>query len=69
MSEKPQKIKKRVDEYNRLIESLLQPNTFVLNNLIVEYGKEIGKLQAQCPHEFQNGYCIYCYKAGQDNTK
>ena len=35
-------------------------NTFILNPDAVELNKTIATLRKQCPHEYNNGYCIYC---------
>ena len=53
-------IKKEIDFRNKLIEEALSPNIFTLNNTVSELLKEISDLQKQCPHEWDNGYCIYC---------
>ena len=55
-------IKKRIDENNKIIESLMTPNIFTLNNTIAELLAENKKLQEECEHVFENGYCIYCMK-------
>ena len=55
-------IKKEIDFRNKLIEEALTPNVFTLNNTVAGLLKEISKLQEQCPHEWDNGYCIYCNK-------
>ena len=55
-------IKTKIDENNKIIESLLTPNQFTLNNTIAKLLEENQKLQDECEHEFENGYCIYCYK-------
>lgn len=55
-------IKQKIDENNKLIESLLTPNKFTLNNLVKDLLKENEELQNQCKHDFDNGYCVYCYK-------
>jgi hypothetical protein len=55
-------IKKRIDENNKIIESLMTPNVFTLNNTIAELLAENKKLQEECEHVFENGYCIYCMK-------
>lgn len=55
-------IKKRIDENNKIIESLMTPNVFTLNNTIAELFAENKKLQEECEHVFENGYCIYCMK-------
>ena len=59
-------IKNRIDLNNRLIEEALKPNQFTLNNTIAGLLLEIDALQKECPHEFHEGYCIYCYKAKGD---
>ena len=51
-----------IEKNNRLIEELITPNTFTLNNTIKDLLKENEKLQAQCTHQFEDGYCIFCYK-------
>ena len=70
-------IKEKIDANNQIIEALLTPNKFTLNNTVAKLYQrgykwaikqvlklleENDRLQAQCPHEFENGYCIYCYK-------
>lgn len=55
-------IKQRIDQNNKVIQELLTPSSFVLNNTISELLKENEELQKQCKHEFEDGYCIYCYK-------
>lgn len=55
-------IKKRIDENNKIIESLMTPNIFSLNNTIADILSENKKLQNECKHEFEDGFCIYCYK-------
>ena len=54
-------IKRRIDLNNRLIEEALRPNQYTLNNTVAGLLLEIDSLQNQCPHEFEDGYCIYCY--------
>ena len=55
-------IKRKIDENNKIIESLMTPNIFSLNNTIAELLEENRELQSHCSHEFDQGYCIYCYK-------
>lgn len=55
-------IKKRIDSNNTVIEQVMTPNKFTLNNTIASLLKENKELQEQCTHEFKDGYCIYCYK-------
>jgi hypothetical protein len=55
-------IKKRIDENNKLIESLMTPNVFTLNNTVAEILAENAQLQNECEHVFEEGFCIYCYK-------
>ena len=56
-------IKRKIDLNNQLIEQALRPNQFTLNNTVMGLMLEIDALQAECPHEFDDGYCIYCYKS------
>ncbi len=55
-------IKNSIDENNRIIRELMQSNAFTLNNCVAALLEENKQLQKQCPHEYENGYCIYCYK-------
>jgi hypothetical protein len=55
-------IKQKIDENNKIIETLLNPNMFTLNNVIKDLLIENGELQAQCTHNFVDGYCEYCQK-------
>ena len=55
-------IKEKIDQNNKLIESLLTPNQFTLNNTVKELLKENDELQSKCSHVFEEGYCIYCCK-------
>ena len=55
-------IKQKIDLNNKLIEQLFTPNQYTLNNTVRELLVENEALQNQCPHEFIDGYCIYCYK-------
>ena len=61
-------IKEKIDANNQIIESLLTPNRFTLNNTIAKLLEENDKLQAKCLHEFKDGYCIYCYKEENNAT-
>ena len=60
-------IKEQIDNYNKIIESCFYPNKFTLNNDIVEITEKVKELQSVCEHQFENGYCIYCYKSEGDN--
>ena len=60
-------IKMQIDYNNQMIESLLSPNKFTLNNTVARLLKENDELQKQCEHNFQDGYCIYCYKEEPKN--
>lgn len=55
-------IKSKIDANNSVIEKLFVPDQFTLNSTIQQLLKENMELQAQCKHEFEDGYCIYCYK-------
>ena len=54
-------IKQKIDANNQLIETILNPTAFTLNNTVKELLKENDSLQAQCTHNFVDGYCEYCY--------
>lgn len=56
------KIKEKIDANNAIIEKLMTPNQFTLNNTISTLLQENAALQEKCEHEFEDGYCIYCYK-------
>lgn len=60
-------IKKRIDENNKIIESLMSPNIFSLNNTIADLLSENKQLQSECEHNFEDGFCIYCYKEAPSN--
>lgn len=48
-------------------EELFQPGTFILNHEMKEKMEQIAILQEQCPHQFEGGFCIYCYlKQGEE---
>lgn len=47
---------------NDLIKDLLTLNQFVLNNRVYEILRENKELQDLCPHEYEDGFCKYCYK-------
>lgn len=55
-------IKEQIDRNNKIIESIFVPNQFVLNNSVRELLKENEELQKKCTHQFEDGYCIFCYK-------
>lgn len=53
-------IRKQIDFNNNLIQQSLTPNIFTLNNTVATLLAENQKLQQQCQHEFNEGFCIYC---------
>jgi hypothetical protein len=55
-------IKEKIDANNKVIESLLNPSMFTLNNTIKDLLAENDELQKRCQHSFVDGYCEYCYK-------
>lgn len=57
-----QKIRQKIDENNKRINSILRPDVFVLNEEVKELLDENRKLQQECKHRFENGVCIYCDK-------
>ena len=57
-----EEIKKKIDYNNNLIEGLMDPCTFTLNETICKLMKENDALRAQCANEYnEEGICIYCY--------
>lgn len=54
-------IKEKIDANNKLIETLINPCAFTLNNAVKDLLKENDTLQKQCTHSFVDGYCEYCY--------
>lgn len=55
-------IKEQIDRNNALIEKIMTPNVFTLNNTVADLLQENAELQKKCTHEFEDGYCVYCYK-------
>lgn len=55
-------IKEQIDRNNALIEKIMTPNVFILNNTVADLLQENAELQKKCTHEFEDGYCVYCYK-------
>lgn len=54
-------IKEEIDRNNKLIQNILNPSEFTLNNTVRDLLKKNEELQAQCTHNFVDGYCEYCY--------
>jgi hypothetical protein len=54
-------IKEAIDKNNKLIEQLLNPSEFTLNNAVRDLLAKNAELQAQCEHSFVDGFCEYCY--------
>ena len=55
-------IKNQIDLINKQIEEKVGVAQFTLNSDVAGLLLEIDALQERCPHEFNDGYCIYCYK-------
>lgn len=53
--------KEKIDENNRIIQELLNPSEFTLNNTIRLLLEENAALQQECEHSFVDGYCEFCY--------
>lgn len=53
--------KEKIDENNRIIQDLLNPSEFTLNNTIRLLLEENAALQKECEHSFVDGYCEFCY--------
>lgn len=57
-----EEIREKVLFNNQRIQELLDPSVFILQPEVQELLEENEELQAQCPHIFQGGKCIYCGK-------
>lgn len=55
-------IKQKIEDNNQIIEALFKPNQFTLNNTVRKLLAENAELQKQCQHQYEDGYCNYCYK-------
>lgn len=56
-----QEIHEKIEANNDIIQSIMSPNIYTLNNTIAALIKENRELQKQCTHEFIDGYCCFCY--------
>ena len=56
-----QEIHEKIEANNNIIQSIMTPNVYTLNNTVAALIKENRELQKQCTHEFIDGYCRYCY--------
>jgi hypothetical protein len=54
-------IKEKIDINNKIIETILSPSEFTLNNTVRDLIAENAELQKQCTHNFVDGYCEFCY--------
>jgi hypothetical protein len=54
-------IKKEIDKNNKLIQDILNPSEFTLNNTVRDLLRANEELQMLCTHSFVDGYCEYCY--------
>ena len=48
-------IKQKIDTNNKLIETILSPSEFTLNNTVRDLIAENAELQKQCTHNFIDG--------------
>ena len=55
-------IKKQIDANNILIEQALSPSLWTLNSTVANLLEENEKLQNECVHKFEEGFCVFCYK-------
>lgn len=61
-------IRRKIDANNALIEKILKPNTFTLNNVVSNLLEENRNLQLKCQHELdEDGFCIWCDLEGKDD--
>ena len=61
-----EQIKTLIEANNQKIEEIMKPNQFVLNNMIKELLEDNARLQKQCPHDFEEGYCNFCFMRESD---
>jgi hypothetical protein len=59
-------IKEEIDKNNKLIEQLINPSQFTLNNTVRDLLARNTELQHQCKHSFVDGFCEYCYLMEED---
>lgn len=62
-----QEIKDKIEYNNQLISDSLTPNMFTLNSVVASLLEENRKLQQECDHEYEDGWCKWCYKSEGDN--
>lgn len=60
-------IKEEIDKNNKIIEELLNPSQFTLNNAVRDLLARNAELQGQCEHSFVDGFCEYCYTMQEEN--
>lgn len=53
-------IRDKILKLESRMEEVTDYTTFTLNPEIGKLKKQIKNLQKQCPHEYNNGFCIYC---------
>ena len=61
-----QEIHEKIEVNNDIIQSIMTPNVYTLNNTVAALIKENRELQKQCTHEFIDGYCRYLEEPGRD---
>lgn len=59
--------KEKIDANNKLIQEILNPSQFTLNNTVRDLLEENAQLQKECEHSFVDGYCEYCYLEDPNN--
>lgn len=57
-----EQIKLEIEKKNRQIREMIMPSFFSLNNGVQVLMNEIKDLQSQCPHNYEDGFCVYCNK-------
>lgn len=57
---KGEEIKDKINFNNQKIQSLMDPSVFILQPEVQKYMEENEYLKTICPHEYENGICIYC---------
>lgn len=54
-------LKNKIDNNNKKLEEMINPAVFVLNPEVQALLMENDQLRSACKHEFENGFCKWCY--------
>ena len=57
-----EEIKEKIIFNNNKIQQALDPSIFILQPMVQQLIEENEYLRSICPHEYENGICIFCEK-------